>query len=69
MGEMRNTYKIWVGKSKGKGPVGRCRRGWEDDIRIDLREIGSERVDRMRLAQDRDKWRAVVNMVINLRGP
>jgi hypothetical protein len=66
MGEERKVYKILVGKPEGKRPFGRPRRRWEDGIRIDLREIGLWSVDWIRLAQDRDRWRAV-SAVMNLR--
>jgi hypothetical protein len=69
MDDMRNAYNILVGKLEGKRPLGRPRRRWEDNIRMDLREIGWEGVDWMHLAQDRDKWRARVNRVMNLRVP
>jgi hypothetical protein len=67
MGEERKVYKFLVGKSEGKRPLGRPRRRWEDGIRMDLREIGFCGVDWIRLAQDRDRWRAVVSAVMNLR--
>jgi hypothetical protein len=66
MGEERKVYKVLVGKPEGKRPLGRPRRRWEDGIRLDLREIGLEGVDWIRLAQDRDRW-AVVGAVMNLR--
>jgi hypothetical protein len=66
---MRNSYSIFVGKSEGKRPLRRPRRRWEDNIRMDLREIGWEDVDWMHLNQDRDQWGAVVNAVMNLRVP
>jgi hypothetical protein len=66
MGEERKVYKVLVGKPKGKRPPGRPRHRWEDGIRMDLREIGLGGVDWIRLAQDRDQWRAVVNAVMNL---
>jgi hypothetical protein len=69
MREKRNAYRILVGKPEGKRPLGRCSRRWEDNIRIDLREIGWGDMDWVDLAQDRDQWRALVNMVINLWGP
>jgi hypothetical protein len=65
MGEERKVYKVLVGKLEGKRPLGRPRRKWEDGIRMDLRQIGWERVDWIRLAQDRDRWRAVANVVTN----
>jgi hypothetical protein len=61
MGQERNVYKVLMEKSEGKRPLGRPRRRWEDGIRIDLREIGWESVEWIQLAQDRDRWRAVVN--------
>jgi hypothetical protein len=67
MGEKRKVYKVLVGKSEGKRPLGRPRRRWEDGIRMDLRETGLRGVDWVRLAQDRDRWRAVVSAVMNLR--
>jgi hypothetical protein len=69
MGEMRNTYKTLVGKNEEKIPLGRPRRRWEDDIRMNLREVGWEVVDWMLMAQDRDQWWAVVNTIMNLRVP
>jgi hypothetical protein len=65
--ERREAYKVLVGKPEGKRPPGRPRRRWEDRIRMDLREIGLVGVDWIRLAQDRDRWRAVVSAVMNLR--
>jgi hypothetical protein len=67
MGEERNVYKVLVGKPEGKRPLGRPRRRWEDGIRVYLREIGLGGVDCIRLAQDRERWRAVVSAVMNLR--
>jgi hypothetical protein len=64
---MRNAYIILVGKPGGKRPPRRPRRRWEDNIRMDLREVGWEDVDWMHLAENRDKWRAVVSTVMNLR--
>jgi hypothetical protein len=63
MGEERKVYKVLVGKPEGKRPLGRPRRRCEDGIRMDLREIGLGSVDWIRLAQDRDRWRAVVRAV------
>jgi hypothetical protein len=68
-GEMRNVYKILVGKPEGKRPFGRTRHRWVYNIRIDLREIGWEGVDWMYLAQGRDQCWAAVNTVMNLRVP
>jgi hypothetical protein len=67
MGEERKAYKVLVGKPEGKRPLGRPRRRWEDGIRMDLREIGLGGVGWIRLAQDRDRWGAVVSAVMNLR--
>jgi hypothetical protein len=68
MGEERKVYGVLVGKPEGKRPLGRPRRGWEDEIRMDLGEIGWDGgVDWIRPAQDRDRWRAVVSAVMNLR--
>jgi hypothetical protein len=67
MGEGRKVYKVLVGKPEGKRPLGRPRRRWEDGVRVNLREIGLGCVDWIRLAQDRDRWRAVVSAVMNLR--
>jgi hypothetical protein len=67
MGEERKLYKVLVGKSEGKRPLGRRIRRWEDGIRKDLREIGFGGADWIPLSQDRDRWRAVVSAVMNLR--
>jgi hypothetical protein len=67
MGEERKVYKVLVGKPEGKRPLGRTRRRWKDGIRMDLREIGLGDVDWIQLSQDRDRWRAVVSAVMNLR--
>jgi len=67
IGAIRNVSEILVGKPEGRRPLVRPRRRWEDNIRMVLREIGWEGVDWIRQAQDRDHWRAVVNMVMNLR--
>jgi hypothetical protein len=69
MGEKRNAYRLLVGKPEGKRPLRRPRRRWVHDIRMDLLEIGWGGVDWIGLAQDRDKWRALVNSVMNLRLP
>jgi hypothetical protein len=67
LGEERKEYKVLVGNPEGKRPLGRPRRRWEDGIIIELREMGLGGVDWIRLAQDRDWWRAVVSAVMNLR--
>jgi hypothetical protein len=67
MGEGRKVYRVLVGKPEGKRPLGRPRRRRRDDIKIDPRQIGCGGVDWIHLAQDRDRWRAVVNAVMNLR--
>jgi hypothetical protein len=64
---MRNAYSTFVGKSEGKRPLGRAGRRWEDNMRLDLREVRWEDVDWMHLTQDRNQWRAVVNTIMNLR--
>jgi hypothetical protein len=67
IGEERNVYRVLMGKPEGKKPLGRRKYRWEDGIRMDLREIGWGSVDWIHLAQDRDRLRALVNTVINLR--
>jgi hypothetical protein len=67
MGEERKVYKVLVGKPEGKRALGRLRRRWEDGIRMDLGETGWWSVDWIRLTQDRDRWWAVVNAVMNLQ--
>jgi hypothetical protein len=69
MGEKRNVYRLLVGKSEGKRPLGRPRRRWMDNIKMNFLEIGLNVVDRIGLAQDRYRWRALVNSVMNLRVP
>jgi hypothetical protein len=66
---MRNLSSVLVGKPEGKRPFGRPRYRWEDNIRMDLREIVWKGVNWMHLAQDRDQWRPVVNTVMNIRVP
>jgi hypothetical protein len=66
MGATRNAYRILVGKPEGKRPLGRRRRRWVDNIKIDLGEIGWDGRDWIELAQDRDQWRAIVNTVMTL---
>jgi len=62
-------YRVLVGKSKGQRPLGRPRRRWEDNIQMDLLKVGCGGMDWIDLAQDRDRWRALVNEVMNLRVP
>jgi hypothetical protein len=69
MGEGRVVYRVFVGKPEGKRPLGRPRRMWKDNIKLDLREIGIDGANWIRLAQDRVQWRAFVNTVINLQVP
>ena len=69
MGERRGVYRILVGKPEGKRPLGRPSRRWEDNIKMDLQEVESGGMDWNDLAQDRDRWRALVNVVMNLRVP
>jgi hypothetical protein len=68
-GEKRNAYRLLVGKPEGKTLLGRSRRTWMDNIKIDLIEIGWDDGDWTDMAQDRDQWRALVNTVLNLRVP
>jgi len=65
MGEDRGVHRVLVGKPEGKRPLGRPRRRWEDNIKMDLQEVGGGRGDWIKLAQDRDSWRALVGMVRN----
>jgi hypothetical protein len=69
MGAKRNVYRLLVGKPEGKRPLGRTRRGWINNIKMDLLEIGLDVVDWIGLAQDRYRWRALVNSVMNRRVP
>ena len=69
MGERRGVYRVLMGKPEGKRRLGRSRRRWEDNIKMDLQEVGYGDVDWIELAQDRDKWRELVNAVMNLRVP
>ena len=68
MGEERGVNRVLAGKSEGKGPLGRPRRRWEDNIKMDLQEVGGGG-EWMELAQDRDRWRALVSTVMNFRVP
>jgi hypothetical protein len=69
MGEERGAYRILVGRPEGRQPLGRPRRRWEDNIKMDNREVGWVDMNSIELAQDRDRWRALVNAVMNLRVP
>ena len=69
MGEERGAYRVLVGKPEGKRPLGRPRRRWVDNIRMDLQEVGCGYVDWIGLAQDRDRWRTLVSAVMNIRVP
>jgi hypothetical protein len=69
MGEKRNVYRLLVGKPEGKRPLGRPRRSWADNIKMDLSEIGLSVVDWIDLAQDRYSWRTLVNAVMNFQVP
>jgi hypothetical protein len=69
MGEKRNAYRLLVGKPEGKRLLGRPRRRWVDNIRMDLGEVGWGYVDWIDLAPDRNGWRALVNSVLNLQVP
>jgi hypothetical protein len=66
MGEKRNAYRLLVGEPEGRRPLGRPRHRWVDNIKMDLSEIGWDRVDWIDMAQNRDQWRALVNTVFNL---
>ena len=68
MGDMRGVYRVLVGKPEGKRSLGRPRCRWEDNINIDLLEVECKSMDWIELAQDRDRWRAFVNAVMNVRG-
>ena len=68
MGEGRGVHRVLVGKPEGKRPLGRPRRRWEDNIKMHIREVGGVG-DWMELAQDRDRWRVLVNVVMNFRVP
>jgi hypothetical protein len=67
--EKRNAYRLLLGKPEGRRPLGRPRRRWLNNIRMDLVEVGWDDVDWIGLAQDRDRWRALVSSVLNLRVP
>ena len=69
MGQGRGVYRVLVGKPEGKRPLGRPRRRWEDNIKMDLQEVGGGFGDWMEFAQDRDRWQALVSMVMNIWVP
>jgi hypothetical protein len=69
LGEGRVVYRVLVGKPEGKRPLGRHTCRWEDNIKMDLQEVGCDGMDWMELAQDRNRRRALVNSVMNLRVP
>jgi len=69
IGEETGVYRVLVGKPEGRRPLGRPRYRWEDDIKMDLQEVGCGGMDWIEMAQDREKWRALVNAVMYLRVP
>jgi len=69
MGERRSVCRVLVGKPEEQRPLGRPRRRWEDNIEMDLQEVGCAGMEWIELVQDRDRWRALVNAVMNLRVP
>jgi hypothetical protein len=69
MREERGVYRVLVGNREGKRPLGKPKRRWEDNIMMDLQEVGCGSMDWIGLAQDRDRWRAIVKAVMNLRVP
>jgi hypothetical protein len=69
MGERRGAYRILVGKPEGKRPLGRPRRRWEDNIKMDFQEVGCGGMDCIDLVRDRDRWWGLVNVVMNFRVP
>jgi len=69
IGEGRGVYRVLVGNLEGKRPLGRPRHRWEDNIKMDFQEVGCESMKWIALAHDRDRWRALVNAVMNLRIP
>jgi len=69
MGKSRGVHRVWVGKPEGMRPLGRPRHRWKDNIKMDLQEVGCEGMDWIDLAQDWDRWQALVNAVKNLWVP
>jgi hypothetical protein len=69
MGERRGVFKVLVESTEGKRPLGRSRRRWEHNIKMDIQEVGCEGMEWIDVAQERDRWRALVNAVMNLRVP
>jgi len=69
MGEGRDTYRVLVGKPEGKRPLGRPKHRWEDNIKMEPQEVGCGGMDWIELAQDRDRWWALMNAVMNLQVP
>ena len=69
MGEKKGIYMVLMGKPEGKRLLGRPRRRWENNIKLDLQEVGCGGMDWIKLSQDRDRWQALVNVVMNLRFP
>jgi len=69
MGERRGEYRVLVGKHEGKRPLGRPKHRWEDNSKMDLRKVGCGGMDWTELVKDRDRWRALVNAVMNIQVP
>jgi hypothetical protein len=69
VGERRGVYRVFVGKPKGKRPLGKPMLRWENNVKMYLQEVGRGSMDWIELAQDRDRWRALANAVMNLRVP
>ena len=69
MGQVRGVYRVLVGKTEGKRPLGKPTRRWEDNIKVDLPEVGGDYGDWMELAQDRERWWALVSTVMTIRVP